>query len=222
MLKASKSDTYFLIQLLFEIQDDSLVFQYLCNRNTRSFAEYLQKASVPILGAPDPAEECNISYALKFHVLTALRNRASGTDIFSTHRRLRRLLLRLALEYDLLPRGIHVAGVSCANSESVMCGGFADIYRGEHKGKVVALKRLRVFQMMEPLRKQRVKKVSSESDIRDVITDILARPSITRVSSGGTCRILMFSRFWGLAITYSWRLHVWLCLGWKKGIYDTP
>ena len=55
--KASRSDTYFLIQLLFEIQDDSLVYQYLCNRNTCSITEYLQKASIPILGFPDPTEE---------------------------------------------------------------------------------------------------------------------------------------------------------------------
>ena len=201
--KASRSDTYFLIQLLFEIQDDSLVYQYLCNRNTCSITEYLQKASIPILGFPDPTEESNTAYPLKFHVLTALRKRASEVDISRTHRQLRRLLLRLALEYDLLPNGVHVSGVTCANSESVMCGGFADIYKGEHKGKTVALKRLRVFQMMDPLRKQRVKKVCFESRSSIYIPDTLPRLSITRALSGGTCHILMFSHSWGLAITYS-------------------
>lgn len=157
--QASKNESHFLIQLLFEIQDDSLVFQYLSNRNTHSITEYLQKVSIPRLGAPDADTESRIPYSLRSRVLTGLRERASALDVSTTHRRLRRLLLRLALEYDQLPQGVHVSGVTCACSESVMCGGFADIYKGEHKGKVVALKRLRVFQMMEPSRKVRVKKV---------------------------------------------------------------
>ena len=158
--EASQSDTYFLIQLLFEIQDDSLVFQHLSNRNTRSITEYLQKAMIPILGGPNSSEEANTLHALKFHVLTTLRKRASAAEISSTHRRLRRLLLRLALAYDLLPQGVRISGVERANPDTAMCGGFADIYRGEYKNQAVALKRLRVFQMMEPSRKQRVKKVS--------------------------------------------------------------
>lgn len=137
------------------------MFQYLHNRNTQHIAEYLQKASTPILGIPGANQDYQPVYALKPRVLTELRTNASATDMSTTRRRLRRLLLRLALKYDQLPSGIHISGVTCACTESIVCGGFADIFKGVYKGEVVALKRLRVFQMMEPSRKARVKKVIS-------------------------------------------------------------
>ena len=57
---------------------------------------------------------------------------------------LKKLLLRLALEFGTLPSSmtVHVMNVS---EECLLGGGYADIYEGRYNGKVIALKRFRLL-----------------------------------------------------------------------------
>ncbi|TCD61785.1 hypothetical protein EIP91_007939 [Steccherinum ochraceum] len=64
------------------------------------------------------------------------------------HRYLRRLLLRLALACDKLPTVLFISRVKCS-PHSVAMGGGADIFTGTYNEIAVALKRLRLFLMME-------------------------------------------------------------------------
>lgn len=57
---------------------------------------------------------------------------------------LRKLALKLTVEYDALPTSFYLKGVKCVESESRGSGAFADLYLGEWNGQAVALKRLRV------------------------------------------------------------------------------
>lgn len=60
-----------------------------------------------------------------------------------------RPLWKLAKENNRLPAFLFLEGVCCENQEAVSYGGYADIYRGKHRGVDVALKRLRLFSMLE-------------------------------------------------------------------------
>ncbi|KAJ3480792.1 hypothetical protein NLI96_g8108 [Meripilus lineatus] len=63
---------------------------------------------------------------------------------------LRRLLTTLSRKSQVLPNALFVEGVSCGDRNAINGGGYADIYRGELDGRVVALKRLRTFTSMSP------------------------------------------------------------------------
>lgn len=58
---------------------------------------------------------------------------------------IRRLIMKLSIRSGLLPNSLLITDVVMSSSESVAGGGFADIFRGTYKGRLVALKRLRVF-----------------------------------------------------------------------------
>jgi len=65
-------------------------------------------------------------------------------------RRLRRLLLKLSLEYQRLPLALFLIGVKCHSQEGTGFGGFADVFYGTYQDRKVALKKLRIFQMTDP------------------------------------------------------------------------
>jgi hypothetical protein len=54
-------------------------------------------------------------------------------------------MTKLALQSDQMPDAIHIHGVDLLSHDVVGCGGYADVFRGIWRGRVVALKRLRVF-----------------------------------------------------------------------------
>ncbi|THH29478.1 hypothetical protein EUX98_g4707 [Antrodiella citrinella] len=59
--------------------------------------------------------------------------------------RISSLILKLSIRSNRLPASLVVNDVTRLDKECVAGGGFADIFRGEYKGKPVALKRLRVY-----------------------------------------------------------------------------
>lgn len=59
----------------------------------------------------------------------------------------RRLLIRLSQTSHTLPASLFIQGVECQDREPTGGGSFADIFRASLRGKDVALKRLRVFQV---------------------------------------------------------------------------
>lgn len=65
----------------------------------------------------------------------------SGED---SRRVLRRLMTKLAQQSGVLPASLFLHNVGCrSRNNPVFNGGFADIYKGTHKGRCVAIKRLR-------------------------------------------------------------------------------
>jgi len=62
------------------------------------------------------------------------------------------LILKLSTRSNKLPASLVVNDVTRLDKESIAGGGFADIYRGEYKGKPVALKRLRVYRTNDDVR----------------------------------------------------------------------
>jgi serine/threonine-protein kinase TNNI3K len=60
-----------------------------------------------------------------------------------------RLIVDLGRISGALPSSLLIKGVSLNGSTAVMGGGFADIYRGRHQGRDVALKRLRVWESQD-------------------------------------------------------------------------
>lgn len=87
-------------------------------------------------------------------------------------RNLRHVQLKLALRSKLLPFSLYVNNVECSKN-SFAAGGFADIYKGAHKGKKVAIKRLRVFQMMGQARTAEMLQASFRVYVAVTVTDLL-------------------------------------------------
>ncbi|TCD64694.1 hypothetical protein EIP91_003768 [Steccherinum ochraceum] len=56
---------------------------------------------------------------------------------------LKRLTMKLVFQHNDLPATFYLEGVECVDTESRGAGGYADVYYGRWKNKVVALKRLR-------------------------------------------------------------------------------
>ncbi|KAF7377829.1 hypothetical protein MSAN_00206400 [Mycena sanguinolenta] len=59
---------------------------------------------------------------------------------------LRRLIIQLSEVSDLLPSSMTIRGVDNISSSPLAGGNFGDIYKAKYEGKVVALKRLRLFE----------------------------------------------------------------------------
>ena len=55
------------------------------------------------------------------------------------------MLVRLSEVCDKLPSAIYITGVTGRDRDPLVSGGFADIFRANYNGKMVALKRLRPF-----------------------------------------------------------------------------
>ncbi|THH29984.1 hypothetical protein EUX98_g4198 [Antrodiella citrinella] len=89
----------------------------------------------------------NIFDTSSFHILVAV---SDPEDERVVQRHLRRILLKLSLQYQILPLALFMLGVECQSLESTGFGGFADVFCGTHQGRKVALKRLRVFLMTDP------------------------------------------------------------------------
>ena len=70
---------------------------------------------------------------------------------------------RLSYSSDMLPSTIKVKGVQCPDNRTYGTGGFADVYKGIYGKEDVALKRLRIFTMLEDSKKQSIRKVNSIS-----------------------------------------------------------
>ncbi|THH22369.1 hypothetical protein EUX98_g8218 [Antrodiella citrinella] len=72
--------------------------------------------------------------------------------------RLRRLSLKLVLQYDKMPSALFLSGVQCHDREASVGGGFADVYCGTFGNMKVALKVLRAFKMSPDTAKIRLKR----------------------------------------------------------------
>ncbi|KAJ7029798.1 kinase-like domain-containing protein, partial [Mycena alexandri] len=57
-----------------------------------------------------------------------------------------RLLIKLSTTCDLLPSSLIISGITGRSKDPVFGGNFGDIYRAEHEGRLVAIKRLRFFE----------------------------------------------------------------------------
>ena len=89
---------------------------------------------------------------------------ASGTK--DARHLLRRLLLKLVLKCDKLPHTLFLNNVQLSSTDNFGgLGGFSDVFVGIYGGQRVAIKRLRVFQNMEPSKREGVKKVHSFSGL---------------------------------------------------------
>lgn len=67
-------------------------------------------------------------------------------------------LLKLSSDSGLLPSSLFLKGIDCPDRESTSAGVFADVYQGNYKGRAVALKRLRVYQMVDETEKGTLRK----------------------------------------------------------------
>ncbi|KAH8092669.1 kinase-like domain-containing protein, partial [Cristinia sonorae] len=73
-------------------------------------------------------------------------------------RRIHKLLMKLSLKYDILPASLFIHGVKYSGGECHSSGSFADIYVGDLNGRTVALKRLRMFQMIDESKSTQLKR----------------------------------------------------------------
>lgn len=71
--------------------------------------------------------------------------------------------MKLSLKHNKLPASLFLRGVKFSGGDSHGSGSFADIYLGELDGAVVALKRLRVFQMVEESKREQLRRVRTLS-----------------------------------------------------------
>lgn len=89
--------------------------------------------------------------------------RFASADPSTPHRvkrvKLRRLSLKLVLQYDRLPAALFLSGVQCRDREAEVGGGFADVYCGTFGNMKVALKCLRAFKMSSNSEKIRLRRV---------------------------------------------------------------
>jgi Protein tyrosine and serine/threonine kinase len=77
------------------------------------------------------------------------------------------VLVRLSEVCDKLPSAIYITGVTGRDREPLVSGGFADIFRANYNGKVVALKRLRPLQNARRREaNQRVRTSGSDSELK--------------------------------------------------------
>lgn len=82
----------------------------------------------------------------------------SGED---SRRVLRRLMTKLAQQSGVLPASLFLHNVGCrSRNNPVFNGGFADIYKGTHKGRCVAIKRLRSWIEVKDVVRQKTTQVS--------------------------------------------------------------
>lgn len=69
--------------------------------------------------------------------------RVTGVQPYATRTKLRRLTLKMAITYEMLPTSMFLKGVTCTSVDASSSGGFADVFCGMHGEMMVAIKRLR-------------------------------------------------------------------------------
>ncbi|TCD67147.1 hypothetical protein EIP91_000431 [Steccherinum ochraceum] len=72
--------------------------------------------------------------------------------------RLRRLSLKIAVTFNILPGTLRLKGVQCGSREYHLAGAFADVFMGTYGELKVALKRVRVYIMTEDELKDELEK----------------------------------------------------------------
>ncbi|TCD64008.1 hypothetical protein EIP91_004676 [Steccherinum ochraceum] len=78
---------------------------------------------------------------------------------FKAHRKhLQRLLVKFSLKHGILPASLFLSGVKLFGDECHSMGSFADIYIGDLGGTKVALKRLRMFSMIEESKRAQLRR----------------------------------------------------------------
>lgn len=108
----------------------------------------------------------------------ALPIAASDKHLFAYRNLLRRITLKLAVTYDLLPTALILKGVTCANGDQNSGGAFADIFIGSYEGMDVAVKRLRVYSMSSDSKKDKYKKVSTSCCVRPFVSSPNTLPDV--------------------------------------------
>lgn len=63
----------------------------------------------------------------------------------STLRNLQQILIYVSREFGILPSSLFIQGVDCQDRDAVAGGGYGDIFQATYQGRLVALKRPRVF-----------------------------------------------------------------------------
>lgn len=80
-----------------------------------------------------------------------LLDQDENTDTYKHqgHLKIRRLFSKLSKASGVIPSGLFLNGVSCSDREALQIGGYADIFQGSYRKKLVALKRLRVSMTLQ-------------------------------------------------------------------------
>lgn len=72
-----------------------------------------------------------------------------------------RLMVKLSTKFCQLPKELFLTGVTRSTTDYLASGSYGDIFLGEFQQQQVALKRLRVYQMIDESKKEKMKKVST-------------------------------------------------------------
>lgn len=124
----------------------------------------------------------NINLNLKVLDSPVLPRAASGPSFFKYRSDLRRLSLKLAMKHDRLPTLLILRNVQCADRSRIAAGGFADVYRGEYEGGIVALKCLRIYSSMSSEQEQLTKKVcATQLDLCRIHIEGLSTVFLSRI-----------------------------------------
>ncbi|KAH8102061.1 kinase-like domain-containing protein [Cristinia sonorae] len=81
---------------------------------------------------------------------------SSSTSFYTYRNQLRRLSIKVANRYSVLPSSLLLKDIQCIDTKPHGVGGFAEVFCGTYKTSKVALKRLRVYTMMTETQKQNV------------------------------------------------------------------
>ena len=80
----------------------------------------------------------------------------------STRIQLKRLSLKIAIEYNVFPISLILGGVQCDHATQNDEGGFADVFCGTYRSEKVAVKRVRISNLSSETQKQNVQRVGTD------------------------------------------------------------
>ena len=86
---------------------------------------------------------------------------SGGMPFYHFRNKLRKLSLKHADKYNILPTTLFLRGVERPDNKQYGAGAFSNVYCGTYGGVKVALKQLRVYVMSPESEKQSVKRVRS-------------------------------------------------------------
>lgn len=69
----------------------------------------------------------------------------------------------LAINYNVIPQSIFLDGITLNHGYVPRSGGFADVHEARFNGEVIALKRIRVYNITAPKRAEELTKVPEDS-----------------------------------------------------------